>query len=416
MVVKLPIVKNTAESADNRVYSCDDYEMGGMLSASYFFERISFARRVTTAVVAHCKRLRSLAAVLSAVLVLALFPAGVSAQTAPTEPEPLPPVEAMKQLDGELLWDPLFQSGIITSNNHSAVFQAGNAGDSSLVLYDNKTLLNLPVPYTENGHLQFPEAFVAGLKSNIEESMRQDASRFHIAAIVIDPGHGGKDSGAIGNVKLNGKNTKVLEKDITLKVSSELFDRLQREFPGKQVIITRSGDTYPTLEERVAKAHSIPLKENEAVIFISIHANASFNKKASGYEVWYLSPDYRRNVIDPPKTGGAVEVASIYNDMLEEQFTTESVLMAQSILQRFKEVFGGELPSRGIKAEEWFVVRKARMPSVLIELGFVSNEKDAALMTDSRGQTRFADAIFKGIVEFVERFEKSGGFTQVASR
>jgi N-acetylmuramoyl-L-alanine amidase len=349
---------------------------------------------------------------LSAVLVLALFPSDVSAQTAPA---PLPPVEAMKRLDGELLWDPLFQSGIITSHNHRAVFQAGNEGDSSLVLYDNKTLLSLPAPYTENGQLRFPPAFVTGLRSSIEESMRQDASRYRIAAIVVDPGHGGKDSGAIGSLKQNGKNVRVLEKDITLKVSKELFARLKKEFPDKQVIITRSGDTYPTLEDRVAKAHSIPLKENEAVIFISIHANASFNKKAAGYEVWYLSPDYRRDVIGPQKTGGAVEAASIYNDMLEEQFTTESVLMAQSILKSLGETFGGELPSRGIKAEEWFVVRKARMPSVLVELGFVTNEKDAALMTDSNGQARFADALFKGIVEFVERFEKSGGFTEVAN-
>jgi N-acetylmuramoyl-L-alanine amidase len=350
---------------------------------------------------------------LVAILALALFPAGASAQTA--APASLPPAEAMKRLDGELLWDPLFRSGIITSHNHRAVFQAGDAGDSSLVLYDNKILLSLPAPYTENGQLRFPEAFVAMLKNNIEESMRQDASRFRIAAIVIDPGHGGKDSGAIGNLKLNDKSVKVLEKDITLSVSKELFARLKKEFPDKQVIITRSGDTYHSLENRVAKAHSIPLDNNEAVIFISIHANASFNKKATGYEVWYLSPNYRRDVIDPKKTAGAVEAASIYNDMLEEQFTTESVLMAQSILKRLGETFGGELPSRGIKAEEWFVVRKARMPSVLVELGFVTNEDDVALMTDSNGQARFADAIFKGLVEFVERFEKSGGFTQVAN-
>jgi N-acetylmuramoyl-L-alanine amidase len=121
-------------------------------------------------------------------------------------------------------------------------------------------------------------------------------------------------------------------------------------------------------------------------------------------------------VIDPKKAAGVEEVASIYNDMLEEQFTTESVLMAQSISRHFKEAFGKELPSRGIKAEEWFVVRKARMPSVLVELGFVSNEKDAGLMMDSKGQKQFADAIYKGIVEFVDRFEKSGGFTEVAGR
>ncbi|MDR2098012.1 MAG: N-acetylmuramoyl-L-alanine amidase [Spirochaetaceae bacterium] len=346
--------------------------------------------------------------------VLLLFLAAFAA--AQSEDATLSLSEAMKRLDGELLWEPMFQSGIITSNKHQAVFKAGAAGDRAFILYDNKTLLNLPSPYTENGQLLFPETFVAALKSSIEESVQRDASRLQIAAIVVDPGHGGKDSGAVGNLKLKGKNVRVLEKDITLEVSKELFSRLKKKFPGKRLILTRSGDTYPSLEDRVTKAHSIPLKENEAVIFISIHANSSFNKRASGYEVWYLSPDYRRDVIGPKKSGGAEEVVSIYNDMLEEQFTKESVLMAQSILKNFNETFGQEIPSRGIKAEEWFVVRKARMPSVLVELGFVSNEKDAAIMMDASGRRRFADAIYKGIVEFVERFEMSGGFTEVAGR
>jgi N-acetylmuramoyl-L-alanine amidase len=350
-----------------------------------------------------------------AILLLPLLPVSTAAETARTE-QTLSLPEAMKRLDGELLWDPLFQSGIITSHNHHAAFNAGGEGEVAPVLYDGKTLFNLPSPYTKNGQLRFPEAFVSALAASVEESLQRDASRLNIAAIVIDPGHGGKDSGAAGSLKVNGKNVKILEKDITLQVAKELFTLLQKKFPGKRLILTRSGDTYPSLEDRVAKAHSVPLKENEAVIFISIHANASFNKKARGYEVWYLSPDYRRDVIDPGKTDGGKEVALIYNDMLEEQFTTESVLMARSILKHFGETFGSELPSRGIKAEEWFVVRKARMPSVLVELGFVSNEKDAVLMTGANGQKRFAEAIYRGLVEFVERFEKSGGFTEVANR
>jgi N-acetylmuramoyl-L-alanine amidase len=351
------------------------------------------------------------------VLFLLFLSVSVYAQnTTREEPPNLSLNEAMEQLDGELLWDPLFQSGIITSREHQVVFQAGAAGEDALVLYDNTTLLTLPSPYTEDGQLRFPKTFIASLRGSIEESIQREASRFSIAAIVVDPGHGGKDGGATGNLTINGKKTKILEKDITLKVSKELFERLQKKFPDKQLILTRTGDTYPSLEDRVNKAHSIPLKENEAVIFISIHANASFNKQARGYEVWYLSPEYRRDLIDPQKKADVEEIASIYNDMLEEQYTTESVLMAQSILNNFKGTFGGAMPSRGIKAEEWFVVRKARMPSVLVELGFVSNEKDAELMTSGSGQKLFADAIYNGIVEFVERFEKSGGFTEVASR
>jgi N-acetylmuramoyl-L-alanine amidase len=284
------------------------------------------------------------------------------------------------------------------------------------VLVDNQTVLYLPAPYMENGRLRFPKAFVDGLAAGFEARSRQEAARFSIAAIVVDPGHGGKDAGASGTLTVKGKKVKAVEKDITLAVSKELFALLRERFPDKRLLITRSGDTYPTLEDRVNKAHSVPLKDNEAVIFISIHANASFNRHARGYEVWYLSPEYRREIIDPAKMEGKEEVALIFNDLLEEEFTTESVLLADSIMKRFGAAFGKEMPSRGIKAEEWFVVRKARMPSVLVELGFVTNEQDAGLMIEEKGQKRFADAIFEGVEDFVERFEASGGFTAVAAR
>jgi N-acetylmuramoyl-L-alanine amidase len=177
--------------------------------------------------------------------------------------------------------------------------------------------------------------------------------------------------------------------------------------------MTREGDTFPSLEDRVAIANSVSLKENEAIIYISIHANASFNKSARGYEVWYLSPDYRRNVLDRSKYSDSAEVIPILNAMLEEEFTTESIIMAQSILKGFEESLGTLIPSRGVKAEEWFVVRNARMPSVLVELGFVTNEADALLMTDEGYLQKAAEALYKGITEFVSAFERSGGFTAV---
>jgi N-acetylmuramoyl-L-alanine amidase len=177
------------------------------------------------------------------------------------------------------------------------------------------------------------------------------------------------------------------------------------------VLLTREGDTYPSLEDRVALANAVPLGENEAIVFISVHANASFNKNARGYEVWYLSPEYRRTVIDPSPRGNSADIMTIYNAMLEEEFTTESIIMAQSILEGFKEELGSLLPSRGIKAEDWFVVRNARMPSVLVELGFVTNEEDARLMTGEAYLRKFSDALYKGITGFIALFERSGGFT-----
>jgi N-acetylmuramoyl-L-alanine amidase len=205
----------------------------------------------------------------------------------------------------------------------------------------------------------------------------------------------------------------VVEKDLTLTVSRHLHARLSAAYPDKRVLLTRQGDTYPTLEDRVAIANSVPLKENEAIVFISIHANASFNKAARGYEVWYLSPDYRRTVIDRSKYADSAEVIPILNAMLEEEFTTESIMIAQAILKQFEETLGKSVPSRGMKAEEWFVVRNARMPSVLVELGFVTNQEDALLMADEAYLRKLSEALYKGITDFVTIFERSGGFTTI---
>jgi N-acetylmuramoyl-L-alanine amidase len=313
-------------------------------------------------------------------------------------------------LGGIVRWDPLLETGIISAGGHQAAFETGvYAGQNALVIYDGREVLELPSPYRgEKGQLLFPEEFVAGLSRAFERSLEEEASRLRIAAIIIDPGHGGKDGGASGALNIDGKQVKVLEKDITLDVSKRLYTRLRAAYPDKQVLLTRSDDSYPTLEGRVLIANNVPLRQNEAIVFISIHANASFNKNARGFEVWYLSPDYRRDVL-PEDTKVPTEVLSIYNAMLEEEYTTESIMMANTISLELVKSFGNRLPSRGIKAEEWFVVRNARMPSVLVELGFVTNELDATLMTGSADS--FADALSMGIKNFIGSFEKSGGFT-----
>jgi len=202
-----------------------------------------------------------------------------------------------------------------------------------------------------------------------------------------------------------------LEKDIVLKASKQLYDRLISVYPDKRVLLTRTGDTFPTLEERVIMANSVPVKDNEAILYISIHANASVNKTARGYEVWYLSPNYRRDLIDKSKFQDSDEIIPIINDMLQEEFTTESIMIAQAINRRIGEAMGRSLPARGLKAEEWFVVRNARMPSVLVELGFVTNETDAQILTSDESLKKLTDAIYKGITDFVTSFESSGGFT-----
>jgi len=307
----------------------------------------------------------------------------------------------------EFRWDPFFSTGVIITGSHQAAFTSGGTGETGAVLLDYREILNLPLPYLDNGNIIFPESFVTQVKNTFSRYAEEDRTRFKIAAIIIDPGHGGKDPGATANHTIRGGTIRSVEKDVTLKVARQLYASLAAGYPGKQVLLTRKGDTFPTLEDRVALANSVPLNGNEAAIYISVHANASFNKDARGYEVWYLSPGYRRDVIDKSKYADSMEVLPILNSMLEEEITTESILMARSILKRIEETVGNQIPSRGLKAEEWFVVRNARMPSVLVELGFVTNETDARLMNDEVYLKNLSDALYKGISDFIAFFERS---------
>jgi N-acetylmuramoyl-L-alanine amidase len=355
--------------------------------------------------------------ILTALFFLFIVAAALSAQApALSLDETLAALGSLRTAEApvEFRWDPFLRTGVFSAQTHQGIFGTASApGETGFLLVDGRELFAVPLPYSDRGLLCFPSAFVGALKSAFTRFIEEDASRFRIAAIIIDPGHGGKDSGAVGNFVVNGKPLRVAEKEITLRASKLLRTLLAGAYPDKQILMTREGDTYPSLEDRVAIANSVSLKENEAIIYISVHANASFNKQARGYEVWYLSPDYRRTVLDKSKYADSAEVIPILNAMLEEEFTTESIIMAQSIVRGFEQTLGGLIPSRGIKAEEWFVVRNARMPSVLVELGFVTNEADALIMTSEDHLKKIAEALYKGVTEFVGVFERSGGFTAV---
>ena len=96
---------------------------------------------------------------------------------------------------------------------------------------------------------------------------------------------------------------------------------------------------------------------------------------------------------------------------MEEEFTTESILMAQNIHDGMKAQIGDKSVSRGLREEEWYVVRNSRMPSVLIETGFLSNPDEGALLSDDAYLQKLAFGIYNGLQAFVTHFERSRGFT-----
>ena len=315
-------------------------------------------------------------------------------------------LERSKTSGMTIYWDSLSETGMIEKNGHQLSFRNGER----MVLLDSLRMMITDAPELRNNQLYVSKKFL----DDSEEFFNQKSELpFKVGAILVDAGHGGKDPGALKTYKVGGKNITIQEKDITLKVAKMLAERLKTAYPGKQIILTRNSDKFLSLGERTDIANGVKVGENEAVLFISIHVNSSLNKTSSGYEVWYLSPGYRRNVLDKSTVDGDPNLFPILNSMLEEEYTTESIMIAKFIMDGLQAQIGKESTARGIKAEEWFVVRNSNMPSVLIELGFISNEKEALLLNDDRYLKKATLGIYNGIAAFITHFERSQGFTSI---
>ena len=300
-------------------------------------------------------------------------------------------------------WDSLAETGMLEKNGHQITFRK----DEQIVLLDSVRISLTDAPELKNNKIYVSQKFMNDAEILFQEN---NSTMFKVGAILIDAGHGGKDPGALKTYKINGKDVTIQEKDINLKVARLLGERLKTAYPDKQIILTRDKDIFLTLQERTEIANNVKVKPDEAVLFISVHVNSSLNKTSSGYEVWYLSPGYRRTVLDKSSTDDS-SLFPILNSMLEEEYTTESIMIAKFIMDGLESQIGNESKARGIKAEEWFVVKNSNMPSVLIELGFVSNEKEALLLNNDTYLKKAALGIYNGIAAFITHFERSKGFT-----
>jgi len=322
-------------------------------------------------------------------------------QSRPLAAESMSLEDLLLRTGATLHWDPWRHSGQLSKDGTVLVFRPG---DPWMVL-DGESLVATGTVLEERGRLVFSaEAAdtvfrVFGVESGIDIPYR-------LSTILIDPGHGGRDAGAGRRWPVDGVDYPLLEKDVVLDVSLRLAEALRNAYPDKQILLTRESDVYPTLEQRVQLANGVELDPREGMIYVSIHANASLNRRAEGYEVWYLPQDYRRNLVDPETLGEpASTIAPIVNALWEEEFTHESVRLADLILGGFREALGPDVPNRGRREESWFVVRNARMASVLVEIGFITHESESARLRRPEYLSRIADGIYNGVVDFVRYFE-----------
>ncbi len=321
----------------------------------------------------------------------------------------------LEDLAADLVWDPLTEQGHLDLSGRT-VGQKGDRVSFQIgfpwVLVNYRQQVYLPGIVRWDGALLFPESGLENLVRFLQASAH-GPEQPRVAVILIDPGHGGSDAGAVGSFVEGKEERRVQEKDVVLEVSRRLNELLVKAFPDKKIMMTRSGDSYLQLEERAAQANNVTLGEHEAILFLSIHANASFNTEARGYEVWVLPDEYRRELID---SNGMDEesrsIAPILNVLLEEEYSIESISLARAVLDSFDRELGELSMNRGLREESWFVVRKAKMPSILIELGFVTNPGEARLLAQEAYLQKLAQGIYTGVLRFIHAFEKSKGFTE----
>jgi N-acetylmuramoyl-L-alanine amidase len=219
-----------------------------------------------------------------------------------------------------------------------------------------------------------------------------------IGRIVIDPGHGGHDMGTIGQGGL-------LEKDLVLSIALDLQRLLERNL-GAEVILTRSDDTFISLEERSAISNRF-----RADLFISIHANSSSNRSISGVETYYLNfarTDAEREIAsreNATSTSNINELEDLIKKIAQADKATESKELA-SIIQ--KNLYSGvkkmipKAQDRGVRSAPFVVLIGANMPSILTEVAFISNPRDERLLKKTVNQERLVRALFSGIEGYMK--------------
>lgn len=303
----------------------------------------------------------------------------------------------------QFLWDPARQAGLLSRPDHTLGFRPG----FDQAILDGTTVTDLPGISLREGNLELSASAEARLREIFPRAVRP-GEHWRIGAIVIDPGHGGSDPGSSSTHQgPDGTPFTLTEKDLTLAVGLDLYQRLKAACPDRQILLTRHGDVYPTLEDRVTLAHGIVLQPREIVLFLSLHFNASLNPKAAGLEVWYIPRDFQRDVA-PDKIFPDADpaVLPVINALMEEELKRESKRFAERIGEGLLQAVDGVQDNRGLKENPWYVVRNARMPAVLAELGFLTNAAEAGKIRNPEYLKKLALGLYNGLLAYISDYEE----------
>ncbi|NND93720.1 MAG: N-acetylmuramoyl-L-alanine amidase [Flavobacteriales bacterium] len=232
-----------------------------------------------------------------------------------------------------------------------------------------------------------------------------------ITTIMLDAGHGGTDPGNLGTGRY-----KETEKDVTLRVTQMVGKYIEENVPDVKVYYTRTGDTYPELHERTKMANRM-----EVDLFVSIHCDAFTKEAAYGCGSYVMGTakteanlrmaqkenaamlkedDYEKNYagFDPYSPESYIELS-----LRQNAFQTQSLSFSEKVQRQFRERVGRK--DRGVKQAPYWVISFTTMPSVLVELGFLTNKKEEDFLRSEQGQEYMASAIYRAFKEYKAEIE-----------
>lgn len=238
----------------------------------------------------------------------------------------------------------------------------------------------------------------------------QDSSAVlgEVKTVVIDAGHGGHDPGCLGS--------SAREKHVCLSIALKLGQMIENYFPDVNVIYTRKTDVFVKLHERAEIAN-----KNNADLFISIHANSAKSKSAKGTETFVMGTKYQDKNLEIAKRENAVilleddyqnkydgydpnlPIMDIIAGLYQQEFLSQSINLAQKVEHQF--TTRNNRSSRGVKQRVLLVMYRTAMPSVLIEVGFLTNADEHNYLKREKGQKETAGSIFRAFLEYKREME-----------
>ena len=295
-------------------------------------------------------------------------------------------------------YEPLLRAAYLSKDAKSINLRVG---DTSILVNNNIMHLNSPIDFYQGTIVvsrQFKEQVFDKLFPSVAGVYpRPNAAKIKLSKVVIDPGHGGNDPGAIGKNGLR-------EKDVNLDIAKRLSSLLRAE--GVQTVFTRSNDRFIPLSGRVSIAN-----KSGADLFISIHSNAARSRSLSGFEVYYVAPsvsDSQRaaltarnaalNLKDAVFSGSNQDLRAIVWDMIYTNSRAESIELSHSICKIMDSCITANI--LGVKNARFQVLKGIRIPGILVEVGFVSNLNEERLLKTGAYRQKLAQGILEGLRDY----------------